>query len=327
MRVLIWILFIIIFSCGPDRRIEPDIGECPSLSELTSLLDYNDMQFTNGQGFILSADSGIFSASFNPLNNDEIIALYKGYRTQYLTSIVLYNLQTKTLSLILSADELFSTPKISSLNWLMFNYQGMQLWKIKSNGDSLIQLTNDGINTDFAWSPDGNEFIYKKHLDSDYLTLISDINGNTLNSILTGYRIRIPSWSPNGKYIVCGNLYGYQTAIDIIDVESWSINTIRPEINNPLERVLSINFLSDSENILWATNTELRRTNIYTHITESIFSTCDSKSINQISTSYDNQRILVEQTVYTYYDSKRLLASPKVILLDNHGNILQEILF
>ncbi|MBP9188132.1 MAG: PD40 domain-containing protein, partial [Chitinophagales bacterium] len=329
MRTLFFFCIVTLISCHTDPEILPELSECPSLSNLIEMLDYDNTSFGDGQVFI-GADSGISMANFIPGSNTEIISYYGGYLSSYNSNLVKYNLSTGEYFTIMENPGIFSLPEISSTEWLLFTWSDYQLWKIKTNGDSLTQLTSEGLNFEYAWSPDGEKFVYKRDFPTGtYKTLIADKNGNNLFSIGGGYKIRIPAWSPDNKYIACGNFNGIYTDIDIINTETWLFtNLIKYNGNtNPNEQVHSIDFFPDSKHILWATTKELRKTNIETGVTKVISSTCDSQGFSAANISEDGQYILTRKTYYTYFDSKNLLISYKLFLLDGNGNEIREIVF
>ena len=327
--IIVFFIFILEFTaCSIDPKINPTLGDCPTLNELISTLDYPDGGYSIGNDFLIGADSAIIYCHYVPGNNDEIIGYYSGYLSSNQASLVKYNLFTNEIFTILENPEFFAYLVISSTGWLLFTLNDSQIWKVKINGDSLTQLTHNGVNFEFAWSPDGERFIYKQDYPiGTYNTIISDKNGNYLFSMGASYKIRNPVWSPDGKYIACGNFSGYYTEIDLINTSNWEIENLIDGEDIFTEKIKDIDFFPDSKNILWATNTELRKTNIETGETEVIATTCDSQGFDAISISDDGQNIIVKKTVYTYYDSKHLLISPRIFLLDISGNVIYEIFF
>jgi WD40 repeat protein len=315
-------------GCYTDPKIIPELGDCPTLNELISILDYPDAGIGIGDDIFIGADSGMTYCKYIPGNNDEIISYYSGYLSSNQSNLVKYNLLTHAFFTIIENPEFYAYPDISSTGWLLFTLNDSQLWKVKTNGDSLTQLTHNGANFEYTWSPDGERFIYKQDYPVGiYNTVIADKNGNYLFSIGGGYKIRKPAWSPDGRYIACGNFNGYYTEIDLIDTMTWEINNLVSGNDNFSEQVYSIDFYPDSKNILWSTKTELKKTNIETGITEVIATTCDSQKFDDINISDDDQNIIVKKTVYTYYDSKHLFISSKIFLLDAQGNEIEEIIF
>ncbi|MGM0480112.1 MAG: TolB family protein [Bacteroidota bacterium] len=67
----------------------------------------------------------------------------------------------------------------SAKNWILFTGKDYELYKIKSNGDSLTQLTNTGTWNDNAkWNPDGTKYLY---FDADAIRhKICDEEGNLI---------------------------------------------------------------------------------------------------------------------------------------------------
>jgi hypothetical protein len=76
-------------------------------------------------------------------------------------------------------DKAFSNPDWSVKDWIVFRGRNAQIWKIKSNGDSLIQLTN--LNDNFTspkWDATGNGFLVSSWTD----VIICDENGIFIDS-------------------------------------------------------------------------------------------------------------------------------------------------
>ena len=79
-------------------------------------------------------------------------------------------------------------------DWIVFESSG-QIYKIKTNGDSLTQLTFSGENFFPEWSPDGSKIVYDR-IDSVWMM---DANSSNKKSIIRG---RMPSFSPDGSKIL-----------------------------------------------------------------------------------------------------------------------------
>lgn len=313
-------------SCHTDPKIVPELSECPTINDIIDMLD-DSGEFGIGGNIFIGADSGITCVNYVPGNNDEFICYYSGYLSNYTSTLVKYNLITKEFESILVEPDILSLPNISSTGWLIFTGSNYQLWKVKINGDSLTQITFNGLNFESAWSPDGERIIYKQDYPiGTYNTVIADKNGNFLFSILGSYKIRKPTWSPDGRFIACSNFNGYYTDIDLIDTTTWEVENLINGNNVFTEQIKSIDFFPDSKHLLWATDTELRKTNIETKVTEVIATSCDSQGFDEINISDDGQMIIVKKTIYSYFDSKHILLTPRAFLLDANGNMIKEII-
>jgi hypothetical protein len=79
-------------------------------------------------------------------------------------------------------DKIMTRLDWSVKDWLLFTGKDRQLWKIKSNGDSLTQLTFSGFsNYNAKWHPTKDSFIFKKNAAQTHAILATG-NGNHLDT-------------------------------------------------------------------------------------------------------------------------------------------------
>ena len=85
--------------------------------------------------------------------------------------------------------------------WIVMNF-GLQIYKMKLNSDSLIQLTFSGNNFFPDWSPDGRWIAYSASYPEGYagLWIIPETGfGNSARKLGGG---AWPNWHPNGRLII-----------------------------------------------------------------------------------------------------------------------------
>ena len=107
----------------------------------------------------------------------------------------------------------------SKKDWIVFTGGNGQIWKIKSNGDSLIQLTNNGSFYDAKWSISATKLLIQGY---DKM-LITDENGNIFKKIpfiMTKY-----DWFDENTIIY------YRINDNMIDYFEYTIST---EASKPL---------------------------------------------------------------------------------------------
>lgn len=105
-------------------------------------------------------DKYIYSyPSFNPSNPYEICYLRDTPSLLNPTSNQLFKYNFCTNSITLIANSVSGYTSWSKKDWIVFTGKGGQLWKVKSNGDSLTQLTKKNPNN-AKWSPSGAKLLF-----------------------------------------------------------------------------------------------------------------------------------------------------------------------
>ncbi len=97
---------------------------------------------------------------FNPNDPDEILYLHVNSDpfTRFYTELWVLNLCTGKKRYV--TDKASFNPDWSIKDWIIFEDYSFQLWKIKSNGDSLTQLTFQHQHNQPTWSPNGSSFLH-----------------------------------------------------------------------------------------------------------------------------------------------------------------------
>ncbi len=82
-------------------------------------------------------------------------------------------------------------------DWILFE-RSAQIYKVKTNGDSLTRLTFSGENFYPNWSPDGSKIVYDR-TDSLFGIWVMNADGSNKKWIIRG---RNPGFSPDGSKIL-----------------------------------------------------------------------------------------------------------------------------
>jgi Tol biopolymer transport system component len=129
-------------------------------------------------------------------------------------------------------------------DWIIFTGKDLQLYRIKSNGDSLFQLTNTGTWNDYArWSPDGSRYIYRDASESgSYPMKISNLNGVILESI--DFYMASSVWL-NEKEIIYSKQGNTELRKFNLETENSSIIALEPGIAPSGDRMT----IDENENI------------------------------------------------------------------------------
>lgn len=253
-------MVFLIVACSKD-------DECIDSSELTDM---------SGELLYLARYPTYDKPCFNPNNPDEIIFSYTTYETELSSKILKYNLSSKEYETIYEGF-LQSRPRWGRNDWILlplFNESennGFNIWKIRSNGDSLTQLTYSGNCHTPDWNIVGDKFIYKLGFTSPTKYIMADEFGNFIDTTLIGTggggTWQHDSLIANGNFkgLFLGNpyskFYDYQTLFEPNEISSISRGGAE---------------WLNQETVIWAHVTGMYKTNIITNETELLKETCIS---------------------------------------------------
>ena len=79
------------------------------------------------------------------------------------------------------------------------------LWKVRTDGSGLVQLTSGFDDRQPQWSPRGDRIVFQRQISTDNWDVMTiDVNGGNLANVTNKPSLSNtdPSWSPSGDYIV-----------------------------------------------------------------------------------------------------------------------------
>ena len=164
------LLFFILSSIACQKHKTFNIEPCEELVLLSEVVP--DFDYIIAKPFYVKA-------SFNPNNSNEIVFIDKFEET-----VCIYNIETGVKRTLYgdSLEPLFA-PHWGNKDWILLSLSG-NIYKIKSNGDSLTQLTFAIPAFAPKWNMEANKFFYNTGgLISPSLTIICDENGISLDSL------------------------------------------------------------------------------------------------------------------------------------------------
>ncbi|MCZ7609341.1 MAG: hypothetical protein M5U17_04185 [Ignavibacterium sp.] len=181
--ISIAVLFLFFISCdiNNDDDTKPPCINCPVDFRLTD-----------------------FEPAWSP--DGKTIAYVHGDTVESKTGLFLIDTSGLNKILLLSSASASSPSWSFDGKWLVFSMSA-QIYKIKANGDSLTQLTNQGSNFFPSFSPDGNWIAYDSNVDSpNGMNFIWKMKSDGTHKIRIAYdptkgEIRMPSWSKDGNNI------------------------------------------------------------------------------------------------------------------------------
>jgi len=132
-----------------------------------------------------------------------------------LGGMFFYDLIDSTLTRFLE-NTFYRSPDFSpDGNWIAYSWNG-EIFRIKTNGDSLEQLTNTSNNIQPHWSPNGKQIAYNHLVGEDRGIYIYDLISNKSKYILP--YSEMPVWFPdNERLAIVSNNFQSGPELAIID--------------------------------------------------------------------------------------------------------------
>lgn len=287
-RIFAFYLIALLASCKRDPVILPHHGS-------EDCFDFIGVVPFSGGASWPGKDTGFNVPKFNPANANEIIYFRVIYSSQ-TGQVVKRNMLTGSETFFV--ENLWSKPEWSIRDWIVFNRADNQVWKMKSNGDSLTQLTTQG-GLDAIWNYSGDKIAYHNQIGqsvtTDY-TFVTDVNGIVMDTLFFPFRLHHGAWS-NDNSMIAFNDFGLN--IQFIDLGTLQITTVTNNSPDPAnqgrENIMDIDWMPDSQSIIWVNGFGIFRTNIQTKQTTKIVTSCDSKRYETVSVSPNGDKIIVSR--------------------------------
>lgn len=166
--VFLLISAIFFFSnCNDDENITilPEITACTEDAGIPVINFDTSIVYPCPLGFNIVQKNRYQYAEpvFNPNNENEIIYIRREYEESSILKreIWKYNFCTENATFI--TDLVSHDLDWSRKDWVIFTAEDRQLYKIKSNGDSLTRLTLNGdFNNQAKWNDAGTKYLYER---------------------------------------------------------------------------------------------------------------------------------------------------------------------
>lgn len=288
--LIIIILFLVTGGCKKD----PPVPLNPGTSDECANFEKCDNSFPTNY-----YDSTQFNAPFlNPNNSDEFVYLYKNSVHPQQNGLYKFTISTKVKQQLVSNLIIFNQPKWGKNNWILFNVingDNREIYKVKSNGDSLTQLTLNNPDLFPEWDNVNNRIIFNRQIylgSPSSKILICNTNGVIIDSI-------------NNQYFNFGSCNQYlELALPPISKQKCGVTLVNA-ISKTETLLYSPSTCVANQGICWSADGEdiyftvyvkgLYKLNKTTKNLSTIKSFCDTKKYSFISVSNDNTFFLVER--------------------------------
>lgn len=256
---------IFLFSCNGDDILSlPDF--CPlgidSFAEPaseqvdSSILLCNECLIDCQEVYSSEIPYDYYYPRFNP-NNPEQLAYYRYGNTEYNVTSEIWVMDFCAGESKMLVDNAFYGLDWSVKGWLIYTANDQNIWKIKSNGDSLMQVTFIGdYNRYPSWSPDGTRIAFNSELEGETYFFILDEIENTIDTIQELRHAGAWSWVDENRIcFLTGEYNGSFTTkkLNVFDLQTYNVSFLHDLIIEHSLDSLIINTVSfPSENsIIW----------------------------------------------------------------------------
>lgn len=309
--VLLFLLTITLTGCKkhPVNIVSPSCICCRECVEIP-LPDLPTINYSNIQ---------LKYPVFNPNNVNEILLFFSDL-SKNINQIIIVDCVTNNIRILLNNFEIITQPKWNNNNWILLNKKKAnyhhEIWKVKSNGDSLTLLCSGGTNLYPVWV-NNNSIIYSFSQDASipyfiiYKNLISEFSDTICNC--------------NGKYLTVSN----NNLIASSDISSFNvaISSITSSLNfqnytnNPNTGdflIRNICWHPTSNEIYYIRNNGIYKMNIFVKKEILIYNSCSSRRYNSISISPNGNKIVAEK-IECYIANNLLYNDSKIVFFDTSG--------
>lgn len=326
MKLVYLLMSILVFSCIYSCTYHDTNEPIDCIYEVTDSCDLPDISIGPFGTTMYEYDSVMYYAPcFNPNNSNEFVYIEERPYV-FKSDLYTYNMLTGEKKYLSEGADYF--PKWSKNNWIIFN-RGSQLWKIKSTGDSLMLLLSNGEYYDAEVSPSGEKIICRGYGDY-YKTIVCDINGNILDTLIDEY-FGEGSWSFDGNKISTRRLVGgfYQgSSFGFYDsLLTTFVDVVLNSSSDPEDFILDTEWFPNSQNILWygsgrysVTNTLTGETTLFSEYCESNYNFFPTFSTDGSKMLWEKNERDVLNTCDGYY------VKTSIVLTDENGENEQIIL-
>jgi Tol biopolymer transport system component len=240
---------------------------------------------------------------FSP-NNDEFVYNYFDFELQEF-KLMKYNLGTKEKTELSSNARIISQPKWSKAGWIAYdNVFDYQLWVVKDNGDSLMQLTENAHNLFPAWDTTGNSlyFQHSENLGIPYFLfrhVISSMETDTLSrqgDQIDGYTKFNDISTENhllSEVFFSDDNDQYLAFTDVGNIDFTSIVNLKDE---GLTNVTGLTWAADGRSFYFTVYHDgMYQVDINTGEPYKLIDFCDTKMYHHLSASPDGTKLVGER--------------------------------
>ncbi len=258
------------------------------------------------------------AASFNPKNNEELVCIR--HRNGLPDGLVILNTKNQAIQTLLEGQVRYY-PEWSEKGWIVFCREDNQIWKIRSNGEDLTQLTFeiDDWNIRPSWIHNGEKILFVSHRSLENGRLfIMDENGKGVQMIPNTKACSQAFMSKDNQYIIYGRTLTSSATVEIMDVESGQQTVIRDLVRPSLVGATWHSIRQDI--VVWSEFETIYAMNIHTNQIVQLKTSCSSERYFNLDFKADGFSFIYHvESLTSIPDSENLRLNHQIIEMDLCG--------
>jgi hypothetical protein len=264
-----------------------------------------------------------YSPCFNPNNGNEFVYVDED-REAKTSMLIKYNLLSQQQVILLSKGSVVGQPKWGKNGWIVFS-NGTNIFKVRDNGDSLAQLTLEGINQNPEIFENNILFEYSGGLPGTAGIKIMDMDGNNRNNVTVNGTLR--KNVVNGLGEIAGSLGSYRLATYHLTTKKQE--TFLANDTGYYQRIISdkcwhpnntdIYFIAVPIGENDTTRLGINKINKHTQQETLIKNVCATRAYYYVSISPDGTKLLVERENVTLVENYTRLIGSDIYIMDIDG--------
>ena len=302
-----FLLFILLASCSKDD--DKLTQTCEDFPESQSVIGYK----------IINKPNATYAPSFNPNNTQEFcfgrnVHTPDGNYNIDLWKVNLVNWRQQKLG-----DAFWGEPDWGKNGWILFNRPGNQIYKIKSNGDSLTHLPFPDVCFNPRWNNATGSLL---HNISDHPTSSAverSADGQNVQYVQSR-KLHYFIISPDGSKLVSAPSGSPYSTFYLFNYPSLNEMVLGEMDGTKGEAVGFKAWHPDNLHVFWTCRKGLFKTNVATKQTWQLKTGCDSRSYQAIDISPDGKTIAVTRHDVKLIEENMLEAEISIYLMDINGN-------
>jgi hypothetical protein len=245
---------------------------------------------------------------FNPLDGDEFA--YARYENADASLPIVTQREIRIHRLSTGEDRtIYRGPLWSDMDWgtngwILLNRADNQVWKIKSDGDSLTQLTFSGINDGAKWNRDASRFVarHKGDASGDSYTGLYNAEGLLIQKL--NFRYHYGAWGLGDDILVHHHDdQAPRSGIDRFDTTGHRVSAFI--FKNEDEARMDIAYDPQDLDVVFCTTDEWRllRIDLTNENIQTLYKGCDTDFFIHFSVSPDGEHILADRVQWAFSDT------------------------